>query len=439
MQYIDKSLSAALKRVQPLKINGRVIHASGTMIRATVSGLKIGELCIVKNLFESSHLFAEVVGFTKNETLLSPIGDISGLAHDAHVYPSGKYLMAPVGANLLGRILDGLGYPMDVKEKGPIKPVGYYPLHQNTPTPLSRRIISKPLCLGLRVMDGLLTCGEGQRLGIYGAAGVGKSQFLATLAKNAIADVNVLALIGERGREVREFIEKDLGEEGMKRSVVVVATSDKSSMERLKAAYTATAIAEYFRDNGKSVLLMIDSITRFARAQREIGLSAGEPPTRRGFPPSVFNILPKLLERAGTSEKGSITGIYTVLVEGDDMNEPVADETRSILDGHIVLSRELAAKNHYPAIDVLNSISRVMNSIVDEKHKKNASKARQIIAKYKEMELLVKVGEYKQGADKYADEAISKIGAVNKFLKQDFSESSNFKQTLKTLDLIVDQ
>jgi type III secretion protein N (ATPase) len=437
LSYIEQRLSTALKTVQPLKINGRIIQAAGTTISSTVTGVKIGEICTIKNPFETTQLFAEVIGFSKDATLLSPIGDISGIAHDAQVYPSGTFLKVPVGPKLLGRVLDGLGYAMDAEEKGPIEPSGFYPIHQDTPEPLKRKIISKPISLGLRVLDGLLTCGVGQRLGIYGAAGAGKSQFLANLAKNASADVNVLALIGERGREVKEFIKQDLGSVGMARSVVVVATSDKSSMERLKAAYTATAIAEYFRDNGKNVLLMIDSITRFARAIREIGLSAGEPPTRRGFPPSVFTILPKLLERAGTSEKGSITGIYTVLVEGDDMNEPVADETRSILDGHIVLSRELAAENHYPAVDVLKSVSRVMNAIVDENHKKNASKLRKIMAKYKEMELLIKIGEYKEGTDKEADEAISKIDAVKKFLKQDIDETSDFNQTLQTLSQVI--
>jgi type III secretion protein N (ATPase) len=418
-------------------MKGRVVQATGTMIRSTVTGVKIGQLCIIKNPFENSHLLAEVIGFLKDETLLTPIGDISGIALDAQVFPSGKYLMVPVGPNLLGRILDGLGYPMDVQEKGPLKPTGYYPLNSSSPPPLKRRLISKPICMGLRVVDGLMTCGEGQRLGIFGATGVGKSVFLASLAKNAYADVNVIALIGERGREVREFIRNDLGPEGLARSVVVVSTSDKSSIERLKAAYTATAIAEYFRDNGKSVLLLVDSITRFARAQREIGLAAGEPPTRRGFPPSVFTILPKLLERAGTSEKGSITGFYTVLVEGDDINEPVADETRSILDGHIVLSRKLAAQNQFPAVDVLNSTSRIMNNIVDEHHLKIAAKTRGIIAKYKEMELLVKVGEYKKGTDVEADEAISKINEVRQFIKQNFNESSNYKQTIDSLDRIV--
>jgi type III secretion protein N (ATPase) len=434
---IDQKLFSALKLMRPLKIKGRVIKAAGTMISSTVSGVKIGEICVIKNLFEDSHLLAEVVGFTKDATLLSPLGEIAGIARDALVFPSGKFLMAPVGPGLLGRVLDGLGYPIDIHEKGPLKAIGYYPIHEKTPAPLKRKIISRPLETRLRVIDGLLTCGKGQRIGIYGAAGVGKSLILASIAKNATADINVLALIGERGREVREFIVNDLGNKGMAKSVVVVATSDKSSMERLKAAFTATSIAEYFRDNGKNVLLLIDSVTRIARAQREIGISAGEPPTRRGFPPSVFTMLPKLVERAGTSDKGTITALYTVLVEGDDMNEPVADETRSLLDGHIILSRKLASQNHYPAVDVLNSVSRVMNSIINNKHLEFSSKVRKILAKYKEIELLIKVGEYKKGADQDADEAIEKIEEINKFLKQNINEATNFDKTLTRLEKIL--
>ena len=298
---------------------------------------------------------------------------------------------------------------------------------------MTRKIISRPLTLGLRALDGMLTCGEGQRMGIFAAAGGGKSTLLSSIIKGCSAEVCVLALIGERGREVREFIENDLGEEGRKKAVLVVSTSDRSSMERLKAAYTSTAIAEYFRDQGRSVLLMMDSVTRFGRAQREIGLAAGEPPTRRGFPPSVFSELPKLMERAGNSDKGSITALYTVLVEGDDMTEPIADETRSILDGHIVLSRKLAARNHYPAIDVQASVSRVMNSIVSKEHKKAAQRLRQILAKYAEVELLVQIGEYKKGADKEADDALAHIDKVNAFLKQGLGEKSTFEQTLEGL------
>jgi type III secretion protein N (ATPase) len=416
-----------------LKIRGRVLQASGTIIKSNLSGVQIGELCVIQNPFQSSFLIAEVIGFVEKEVLLTPIGNTSGISGDAQVSPSGRALMVPVGQTLMGRVLDGLGKPLDTRQKGPLRVEDYYPMHTEPPNPLNRKIISKPLNLGLRVLDGLLTCGEGQRTGIYGATGVGKSMLLASLAKNAAVDITVLALIGERGREVLEFIQNDLGEAGLARSVVVVATSDKSSMERLKAAHTATAIAEYFRDKGKKVLLLMDSITRIARAQREIGLAAGEPPTRRGFPPSVFNLLPKLLERAGATDKGSITAFYTVLVEGDDMNEPVADETRSILDGHIILSRKLAAANHYPAVDVLGSISRVMNNIITADHKTYAAKVRNLMAKYKEIELLVKVGEYKKGADPSADEAVTKIALVNKFLQQNIHETSDYSRTLNAL------
>ncbi|MEM7025427.1 MAG: FliI/YscN family ATPase, partial [Pseudomonadota bacterium] len=303
--------------------------------------------------------------------------------------------------------------------------------------PLTRRVIDQPLPLQLRVFDGLLTMGEGQRMGLFGAAGAGKSTLLASLVKGAHVDVVVMALVGERGREVREFIEKDLGPEGMERTVVVVATSDRSSLERAKASFASTAIAEYFRDQGKRVLLLMDSVTRFARALREIGLAAGEPPTRRGFPPSVFANLPKLLERAGQSEKGSISAVYTVLVEGDDMNEPVADETRSILDGHIVLSRDLAEQNHYPAIDVLASTSRVMNAVVSEEHRAAAGRFRELLAKHKEIELLVRIGEYKSGNDAVADEALAKIDKLNAFLRQGRDEFTSFDDAVAQLCEIV--
>lgn len=426
----------ALRQSVPLKAKGRVMQASGTIIKASVADVKIGELCRLTTPAAPS-LVAEVVGVTENGALLTPIGDMSGVATNTQVAPLEKVLQVPVGKTLLGRILDGLGRPLDAKAKGPLTPEKHYPVHADPPDPLQRRIIDAPISLGLRVIDGILTCGEGQRMGLFGAAGVGKSILLASLAKNAKVDVSVLALIGERGREVREFIQKDLGPKGLARSVVVVATSDRSSMERIKAAYTATAIAEYFRDQGKKVLLMLDSVTRFARAQREIGLAAGEPPTRRGFPPSVFTTLPKLLERAGMSDKGSITGIYTVLVEGDDMTEPVADETRSILDGHIILSRKLAGANHYPAIDVLKSTSRVMNAVVTRDHLKNAARLRELLSKYEEVELLVRIGEYQKGSDPATDEAIAKIDAINAFLKQGVRETSAFEQTLLNLSKIV--
>ncbi|MBH3508698.1 SctN family type III secretion system ATPase PscN, partial [Pseudomonas aeruginosa] len=325
----------------------------------------------------------------------------------------------------------GLGRPFDGSP--PAEPAAWYPVYRDAPQPMSRRLIERPLSLGVRAIDGLLTCGEGQRMGIFAAAGGGKSTLLASLVRNAEVDVTVLALVGERGREVREFIESDLGEQGLRRSVLVVATSDRPAMERAKAGFVATSIAEYFRDQGRRVLLLMDSLTRFARAQREIGLAAGEPPTRRGYPPSVFAALPRLMERAGQSERGSITALYTVLVEGDDMSEPVADETRSILDGHIVLSRKLAAANHYPAIDVLHSVSRVMNQIVDDDQRHAAGRLREWLAKYEEVELLLKIGEYQKGQDSEADQAIEKIGAIRQWLRQGTHETSDYAQACAQL------
>ena len=430
-EYIVSLLEEAVQTTTPVEVRGRVEQVVGTIIRAVVPGVKVGELCILRNPWENFQLKAEVVGFVRNVALLSPLGSCQGVSPATEVIPTGEILSVPVGEELLGRVLDGLGQPMD---GGPaLKTRHHYPVFAEAPNPMTRKIISRPLSLGLRSLDGMLTCGEGQRMGIFAAAGGGKSTLLSSIIKGCTAEVCVLALIGERGREVREFIEHDLGPEGRKKAVLVVSTSDRSSMERLKAAYTSTAIAEYFRDQGKSVLLMMDSVTRFGRAQREIGLAAGEPPTRRGFPPSVFSELPKLMERAGNSDKGSITALYTVLVEGDDMTEPIADETRSILDGHIVLSRKLAARNHYPAIDVQASVSRVMNAIVSKEHKKAAQRLRQILAKFAEVELLVQIGEYKKGADKEADDALAHIDKVNAFLKQGLDEKSTFEQTLEGL------
>ena len=434
-EYIGSLLEEAVQTATSVEIRGRVEQVVGTIIRAVVPGVKVGELCILQNPWEDFSLKAEVVGFVKNVALLSPLGSCQGVSPATEVIPTGEILSVPVGEELLGRVLDGLGQPID---GGPaLKTRTHYPVFAEAPNPMTRKIISKPLSLGLRSLDGMLTCGEGQRMGIFAAAGGGKSTLLSSIIKGCSAEVCVLALIGERGREVREFIEHDLGPEGRKKAVLVVSTSDRSSMERLKAAYTSTAIAEYFRDQGKSVLLMMDSVTRFGRAQREIGLAAGEPPTRRGFPPSVFSELPKLMERAGNNDKGSITALYTVLVEGDDMTEPIADETRSILDGHIVLSRKLAARNHYPAIDVQASVSRVMNAIVSKEHKKDAQRLRQILAKFAEVELLVQIGEYKKGADKEADEALARIDRVNAFLKQGLDEKSSFEETLQALSQAV--
>ena len=434
-EYIGTLLEEAVQSTSSVEVRGRVEQVVGTIIRAVVPGVKVGELCVLRNPFDSWTLKAEVVGFVKQVALLTPLGDLQGLSPATEVIPTGEIHSVPVGEDLLGRVIDGLGNPID--GAGPLKPRLRYPVYADPPNPMLRRIIDRPISLGLRALDGILTCGEGQRMGIFAAAGGGKSTLLSSIIKGCSADLCVLALIGERGREVREFIEHDLGPEGKKKAVLVVSTSDRSSMERLKAAYTATAIAEYFRDQGKSVLLMMDSVTRFGRAQREIGLAAGEPPTRRGFPPSVFSTLPRLMERAGNSDKGSITALYTVLVEGDDMTEPIADETRSILDGHIVLSRKLAAANHYPAIDVQASVSRVMNAIISKEHKAAAQKLRKILAKFAEVELLVQIGEYKKGSDKDADDALSRIDAVNAFLRQGLNEHSTMEETLQALNKAV--
>lgn len=434
--YITDILGESLDTTDTLEVRGRVIEVVGTIIKAVVPHGKIGEVCLLKNPGTDYELPAEIVGFSHEAALLTPLGDLYGISSATMVVPTGRIHMVGVGPALLGRVLDGMGRPMDSTAK-PLKVEEYYPVYASPPNPMTRKIITEPLPLGIRCLDGVLTCGLGQRVGIFAAAGGGKSTLLAMLAKGTTADAIVLALIGERGREVREFIEKDLGPEGMKRSVLVVSTSDRPSMERLKAAYVATAVAEYFRDQGQRVLLMMDSVTRFARALREIGLAAGEPPTRRGFPPSVFSSLPKLMERAGQSERGSITAIYTVLVEGDDMTEPVADETRSILDGHIILSRALAEASHYPAIDVLASISRVMTAIVTPEHIHAASKLRLLLSKYQEVELLVRIGEYKKGSDPLTDEAIQKVDAINGFLKQGLNDRMSFDDTLKALQKAI--
>lgn len=426
------NLLAAMKGHDPYMMSGRVTKVVGTIVYAVVSKVKIGEIVELYTRSSGHRLLAEVVGFVNQEALLSPFGETHGVAPMTEVHPTGEVLRVPVGANLLGRVLDGLGNIIDDKAEY-FQPETYYPVYQAPPDPLTRRMIDRPISMGIRAIDGLLTVGEGQRMGVFAAAGGGKSTLLSMLVKGVEADVTVMALIGERGREVREFIEEGLGAEGMKKTVLVVATSDKSSMERAKASFVATAIAEYFRDQGKRVLFLMDSVTRFARAQREIGLAAGEPPTRRGFPPSVFASLPKLMERVGMNDKGSITAIYTVLVEGDDMNEPIADETRSILDGHIVLSRKLASASHYPAIDILSSKSRVMNAVISDEHRELAAKTNSLLAAYAEVELLVKIGEYKAGSDALADLAISKYRAINDFLKQGTNEFESYADTLGSL------
>jgi ATP synthase in type III secretion protein N len=435
--YVTDMMDLAIQDTPTLAIKGRVTQVIGTIIKAVVPAVKIGEVCILRQPGEDFEMKAEVVGFLKDAALLTPIGDMYGISATTEVMPTGRAHMVPVGDGLLGRVLDGLGQPMDFEERGPLEADRFYPVFAEAPDPMKRRIIKDPLPLGVRAIDSLLTCGEGQRMGIFAAAGGGKSTLLGMLVKGAAVDVTVIALIGERGREVREFIEHELGEEGRRKAVIVCATSDKSSMERAKAAYVATAIAEYFRDQGKKVLFLMDSVTRFARAQREIGLAAGEPPTRRGYPPSVFATLPKLMERVGMNDKGSITALYTVLVEGDDMTEPIADETRSILDGHIILSRALASSNHYPAIDVLASASRVQNNVIAQDHKKAAGRMRELMAKYADVELLVKIGEYKQGSDKLADEAIAKIDDIRSFLKQGTKERVPLEETIARLGEIT--
>ncbi|MBB65815.1 MAG: EscN/YscN/HrcN family type III secretion system ATPase [Waddliaceae bacterium] len=408
-------------------VNGRITEIVGMLIRAVVPNVKVGDICLVQR--EGDPLRAQVVGFTKDEVFLSPLGEMTGIGPSSEVIATGQPLSIKVGPELLGRVLDGLGRPIDADKKGPLTASIDWPVMQSPPHPLERTPINTHISVGIRVFDSMLTIGEGQRMGIFAAAGGGKSTLLGMIANNSEADINVISLIGERGREVRDFIEKELGEEGMARSVVIVSTSDQPSQLRINAAYVGTAIAEYFRDQGKRVILMMDSVTRFARAIREVGLAAGEPPARAGYTPSVFSTLPKLLERAGRSAKGSITAFYTVLVAGDDMNEPVADETRSILDGHCILSAELARRYHYPAVDVLSSASRVQPAIVDDAQKELIGRTREVLSDYRKNELLIKIGEYKRGSDKSADYAIDHIDAVNAFLKQGMHEKATWKET----------
>ena len=434
MLKFDKYFQA-IERTEPIKTNGKVTQVIGLIIESHGPGAVLGELCYVFPNSSSKKIQAEVVGFKENKTLLMPLGDLRGIGPGCEVVATGDSFRVGVGPGLLGRIIDGLGNPLD--GKGPLEFCQEYPVNGNPLNPLNRKRITEQLSIGVKAIDGLLSIGKGQRVGIFSGSGVGKSTLMGMVARNTSADVNVIALVGERGREVREFLEKDLGEESLKRSVVIVATSDQPALVRLKGALVATTIAEYFRDQSYDVMLMMDSVTRFAMSQREVGLAVGEPPATRGYTPSVFALLPKLLERSGTSMQGTITGLYTVLVDGDDTNEPIADAVRGILDGHIVLSRDLAMQNQYPAIDVLASVSRVMIDIVDEGHSKAANEARSIMATYRDAKDLIDIGAYARGSNPKIDYAITKIDTIIEFLKQGIAEQVSLDQAVSHLKSIV--
>lgn len=429
-------LSLAASSADPRPARGRVREIRGVIVHASLATARVGELCHLRDPVTGRLVPAEVIGFEDERAVLSPIGDLQGMSARAEVIPSGHALRVPVGEGLLGRVIDPLGRFLDA---GPpaLNTTESYPVHAEPPHALERDIIQHPLRLGVRAIDGLMTVARGQRIGIFGEPGVGKSSLLASILAGTEADVIVVGLVGERGREVREFVDVQLDAEARRRAVTVVATSDRPAIERVKAAYVATAIAEYFRDTGRNVLLLMDSVTRFARAQREIGLAAGEPPTRRGFPPSFFAALPRLLERAGPGRGGAITALYTVLTEGDGALDPVAEETKAILDGHIVLSADLAQHNHFPAIDVLKSQSRLMNTVVSPEHRAVAGTIRESMAAYRDIELLLRVGEYATGSDARADAAVARHDAIEAFLRQPSHEISDFQSTLQRMEEIV--
>ncbi|MGM0499772.1 MAG: flagellar protein export ATPase FliI [Bacillota bacterium] len=428
---LDK-LEAKLNKMDTTRNFGHINRVIGLVIESIGPQASIGELCLIKG--GKGDIQAEVVGFDDNKILMMPIGEMEGIKPGAKVIATGEKLKIKVGEHLLGKIIDGSG---NILNGGNINSGTAVEVNRRPPNPLSRERIKEPLSLGVRCIDGFLTCGKGQRLGIFAGSGVGKSTLLGMAARNTNADINVIALVGERGREVRDFIEKDLGEEGLKRSIVVVATSDQPALLRVKAANIATAIAEHFRDQSEDVLLMMDSVTRVAMALREVGLAIGEPPATRGYPPSVFAELPKLLERTGTNDVGSITALYTVLVEGDDFNEPVSDTVRGILDGHISLSRELAESGHYPAVDVLSSVSRIMNDLVEKDHLKASEKIQQWLATYNQSEDLINIGAYEKGSNSEVDKAIEKIDEINAFLRQGIEEKANYQDTVKRLKNIA--
>lgn len=421
---------SAIDRADLVKVVGKVVQVVGLVVEAQVQGVFIGELCRIE-VDEFISIRCEVVGFKEEKVLLMPFGPMVGIRPGSRIFATGAPIQVKVGMGLLGRVLNGLGEPMD--GKGDLDYETLYNIDNDPPDPIMRPRITTVMKAGVRAIDGLLTLGNGQRIGIFAGSGVGKSTLMGMLARNCSADINVISLVGERGREVKDFIEESLGEEGLKRSVVVCATSDVPPLIRLKGAMVGTAIAEYFRDQGKNVLFMMDSVTRFAMAQREIGLATGEPPTTKGYTPSVFAMLPRLMERAGTSEKGSITAIYTVLVEGGDMDEPVADAARGILDGHMVLTRDLAAKNHYPCIDIGQSVSRLFSAIASEAHKKAAGNLRETLAKYTEAEDLINIGAYVKGSNPKIDYSIEKIDGINGFLRQGTFENVAFDTTVRSL------
>ncbi|MCZ7603282.1 MAG: flagellar protein export ATPase FliI [Melioribacteraceae bacterium] len=437
LNSILDNFHTTLDELETIKVHGKVKDVIGLVIVSNGPNVALGEICSIVDRNGVEICKSEVVGFKEGKVLSIALGEVHSISPSCEIRSTGENFKIPVDESLLGRVIDGLGRPID--GKGPIVASTYREVFQLPPNPLERKRIEVPLQTGIRTIDGLLTVGKGQRIGIFAGSGVGKSVTLGMIARNTNADVNVITLIGERGREVREFIEKDLGTEGLKRSVIVVATSDQSALIRMKGALIGTTIAEYFRDKGSDVVLMMDSVTRFAMAQREIGLTIGEPPTTKGYTPSVFAILPKLLERAGNKSNGSITGLYTVLVDGDDMTEPIADAVRSILDGHIVLSRKLANKGQYPAIDPLQSVSRVMPDLVTADHRERAMVFNEILSTYNEAEDLINIGAYVKGSNPQIDHALSKILALRTFLKQDMTETAYYKDTLERLNKIIEQ
>lgn len=439
-QYVDRlglgRFANSLQDEDFLGYSGWVTKIVGTVVEGTVPGASVGSLCRIYPQGNMPPMIAEVVGFKEKLVLLMPYGESRGITHGSKIEPIRSEYSIPVSNSMLGRVVDVFGRPLD---DGPvIKPESYAPVFSDSVNPMERKRISEPLDLGVRAINGLLTVGKGQRMGVFAGSGVGKSTLLGMIARNTSADVTVLGLVGERGREVREFIERDLGVEGLKRSVVVVVTADKAAVLRVKGCFVATAIAEYFSRQGKDVLLLVDSVTRFGMAQREIGLAAGEPPASKGYTPSVFAMLPKMFERVGNFEKyGSITGIYTVLVEGDDLNDPVVDASRAILDGHIVLSRQIAYKNHFPAIDILKSISRVMTDVTSSEHRKLSGRLKELLATYREAEDLVNIGAYKRGNNPKIDESLMYINSINEFLRQQVDEKVNYNDTITWLKRVL--